>query len=247
MAGHSKWANIKHRKGAADAKRSKLFTKLIKEIMVAAKVGGHDPDSNPRLRMAIQNAKGASVPKDNIERAINKGSGQDDGDYKDLSYEGYGPHGVAIFVDVTTDNINRTVQNIKSFLNKAGGSMSTNGSLDFIFDEKGIFNFPFPEGRDEDEFILELIDLGAEEAEVEDNAVQLTCLREDFGNVQQGLHEKGIEPESSGLQRIPKLLKAVNRAQAEELSKLLETIEDDDDVKAVYHNIEFSEELADLF
>lgn len=247
MAGHSKWANIKHRKGTADARRSKLFTKLVKEIMVAAKVGGPIIESNPRLRMAIQNAKGVSVPKDNIERAINKAASIGGDDYQDLSYEAYGPHGVALFIECTTDNMNRTLQNVKSFLTKGGGSLSTNGSLDFVFADKGIFRFPFPAGVSEDDFTLELIDMGAEEVEIEEDMVSVQCEREEFGNMQKALAEKDIEPESAGLEKIPIISKELNRTEAESLFKLIQNLENDDDVKAVYHNIAFSEEIADLF
>lgn len=247
MAGHSKWANIKHRKGTVDARRSKLFTKLVKEIMVAAKVGGPIIESNPRLRMAIQNAKGASVPKDNIERAINKAWAIGGDDYQDLTYEAYGPHGVALFIECTTDNVNRTLQNVKSFLNKGGGSLSTNGSLDFIFADKGVFRFPFPEGKDQDEYTLELIDMGAEEVDIEEDFINLQCEREEFGNVQKALGDTGIEPESAQLEKIPVISKEINREEAESLLKLIQNLENDDDVKAVYHNIAFSEEIADLF
>ena len=168
MAGHSKWANIKRRKGAQDAKRGKAFTKLIKELTVAAKNGGADPEANPRLRLAIQNAKGANMPKDNIERAINKGAGSDSEDYIDTTYEGYGSHGVAVFVETTTDNLNRTVSAVRAAFSKYGGSLGTNGSLEFIFDRKGVFTFPEPQGNDLDELTLELIDGGADEIEMAD-------------------------------------------------------------------------------
>jgi len=247
MAGHSKWANIKHRKGTADARRSKLFTKLIKEIMVAAKIGGPILESNPRLRTAIQNAKGVSVPKENIERAVNKAASHGGDDFQDLSYEAYGPHGVALFIECTTDNINRTIQNTKSFLSKAGGSLSTNGSLDFVFADKGIFRFSLPAEVDIDEFTLELIDIGAEEVEIEESSVMLQCERDAFGQVQKGLADLAIEPESSGLEKIPIIYKEINHEEAESLVKLIQNLENDDDVRAVYHNIAFSEEIADLF
>lgn len=247
MAGHSRWANIKHRKGTADARRSRLFTKLIKEIMVAAKLGGPNTDSNPRLRLAIQNAKGVSVPKDNIERAINKASGSDAATYTDVNYEAYAPFGVALYIECTTDNLNRIVQNIRSFLTKGSGSLGTNGSLDFIFDLKGIFRFPFPEGTDEDHLMLELIDAGAEEVDIDGTEVEVTCARDDFGSVQKKLEQLHIEPEKSGLERIPKVFKELNREEAAKVAKLIETIESDDDVKVVYHNVAFSEDIMDLF
>lgn len=245
MAGHSKWANIKHRKGTVDARRSKLFTKLVKEIMVAAKLGGAIVESNPRLKMAIQNAKGASVPKDNIERAIHKASTQDGDDFQDVHYEGYGPHGVALVVECTTDNVNRTVQNIRSYFNKVNGSLSTNGSLDFIFSQRGIFRFELPEGNP-DQWTLKWIDAGAQEIEIEEGHVTLQCEREDFGSLQKALQEMEIETESAGLERIAQIHKELNREEAEDLRKLLENLENDDDVRAVYHNIAFSEDIADI-
>ena len=144
MAGHSKWANIKHRKGAQDAKRSKIFTRIIKDLTIASKEGGIDPETNPRLRTAIANAKGANMPKDTIERAIKKGSDEEASSYQEVSFEGYGPHGIAIFIECTTDNNNRTVANIRAIFNKNGGSLGTNGSLEFLFERKGVFIISLP-------------------------------------------------------------------------------------------------------
>ncbi len=246
MAGHSKWANIKHRKGAADKKRSTLFTKLVKEIYVAAKIGDANPESNPRLRVAIQNAKGQSVPKDNIERAINKAAGNTGENFEDHMYEAYGAGGIGIVIECTTDNINRTVANLRTYLTKTGGNLATNGSLSFIFDQKGIFEFNPHEGVDEDTLTLELIDAGADEVEIEDNFVSVSCIREDYGNLSNKLETLKIEPKKAGLQYIPKIFKEINTDDAKKMAKLLENLEDDDDVKSFYHNIEFSEEIAEI-
>lgn len=246
MAGHSKWANIKHRKGAQDAKRSKIFTKLIKEITIATKEGGADSDMNPRLRLAIQKAKAANVPKDTIERAINKGSGADGTNYEEITYEGYGPNGVAVFVECTTDNNNRTVSNMRSYFSKNGGSMGNNGSVAFMFERKGVFTLN-KEGiaLDEDDLQLELIDGGAEDIEAEDEIFVVTCPIEEYGNVSNKLEELGIEPASSELSRIPTTTVALDVDSAQKVLKLIDKIEDDDDVQAVFHNLEMTDALAE--
>ena len=246
MAGHSKWANIKRRKGAQDAKRAKIFTKLIKEITVSAREGGADPDGNPRLRLAIQNAKGANMPKDTIERAISKGAGADGDDYLEVTYEGYAPHGVAVFVECTTDNLNRTVANIRSAFTKHGGSLGKNGSVEYMFDRKGVFTFREPEGSDEDELMLALIDGGAEEVAVDDGYVQVTCSMEDFGSLQSALDELSIEPENAELQRIPTTTVTLDDDALLSVMKLIDLLEDDDDVSRVYHNAEITEEQMEL-
>lgn len=246
MAGHSRWANIKHKKGAADKRRSTLFTKLVKEIYVAAKVGGPNPDSNPRLRLAIQNARGQSVPKDNIDRAINKASGAGGESFTDVMYEAYGPGNVGLIIECTTDNLNRTIANLRTYLTKTGGSLANNGSLNFVFEQKGVFEFTKPEGSDMDELTLELIDGGADEVEEEDGFISATCAREDFGSLSKKLDELGITPEKSGLQYVPKIFKQVSSEDAAKLAKLLDNLHNDDDVKVFYHNVEFSEELAEI-
>ncbi|GAB3830185.1 hypothetical protein GCM10028895_45910 [Pontibacter rugosus] len=190
MSGHSKWSTIKRKKGALDAKRSKIFTKLIKEITVAVKEGGGaDPDGNPRLRLAIQASKAANMPKDNIERAVKKGEGSDAGDYTEVSYEGYGPNGVAVFVECLTDNINRTVQNLRTIFNKSGGSLGVSGSVEYLFDRKGVFVAKRnPEQPiEEDELLLELADGGAEEVEFEEEYITIYSAMEDFGALQKKL------------------------------------------------------------
>jgi YebC/PmpR family DNA-binding regulatory protein len=246
MSGHSKWSTIKRKKGALDAKRGKIFTKLIKEISIAAKEGGADPAGNPRLRLAIQNAKGANMPKENIERAIKKGAGADAEDYIETTYEGYAPHGVPVFVECTTDNINRTVQNVRSAFNKYGGSLGTNGSLEFMFDRKGVFHVTKPEDLDEDNFTLEVIDGGAEDLEFDDNEITIICALEVFGRMQKKLEELNIEPEVAELQRIPKNRVELEDEILQKVMKLIEVLEDDDDVQKVYHNINIKENQFEL-
>ena len=241
MAGHSKWANIKHRKGAQDAKRSRLFTKLIKEVAVATKEGGADPDANPRLRMAIKNARKASVPKDKIEGAISKGSGADGTSYEDATFEGYASNGVAVFVEVLTDNNKRTVANIRSYFSKYGGSLGKSGSVDYMFERKGVFVFP-AEGLDEEEVTLELLDAGLQDIELDDENFVATCAFEDYGALNAKLEELNIEAESS-LERIPSTMVALDLDRAKSVLKLLDVIEDDDDVQAVFHNMEMTEEI----
>lgn len=246
MSGHSKWSTIKRKKGALDAKRGKIFTKLNKEISIAAKEGGADIAGNPRLRLAIQNAKGANMPKDNIERAIKKGAGADAEDYIETTYEGYAPHGVPVYVECTTDNLNRTVQNVRSAFNKYGGSLGTNGSLEFIFDRKGVFIIPAPENINEDDISLELIDAGAEDLDFSDEYITIYCALEDFGRMQKKLDELHMEPEVAELQRIPKNRVELDDEALQKVMKLIETLEDDDDVQKVYHNMEIKEDQLDL-
>ena len=246
MSGHSKWSTIKRKKGANDARRGKLFTKLIKEISIAAREGGGDADTNPRLRLAVQNAKGSNMPKDNIERAIKKATGSDATEYFETTYEGYAPNGVAVFVECTTDNLNRTVSSVRSIFNKNGGSLGTNGSLDFIFDRKGVFNFPKPDGVDEDEFMLEVIDAGAEDVETDEDYFNVTCAMEDFGSIQKKLDEMEIEVENAELQRIPKTYVDLSDDAFPKVMKLIEALEDDDDVQKVYHNINITEHQMEL-
>jgi len=248
MAGHSKWANIKRRKGAQDAKRAKVFTRILKEIAIAVKEGGNpDPDSNPRLRLAIANAKGVNMPKDNINRAIKKASDKDSENYEEVSYEGYGPAGIALFVEATTDNINRTVSNVRAIFTKYGGSLGTNGSLEFIFDRKGVFTIPTTavEGKDLEEFEMELIDGGAEEVEKEEEFITIYTSFEDFGNMQKKLEELDIEAESQELQRIPKSTSEVDLEEGRKVLHIIEKFEEDDDVNSVYHNMEMTEALLE--
>jgi len=247
MAGHSKWSTIKRKKGALDAKRGKIFSRIIKEISIAIKEGGSpDPDANPRLRLAIANAKGVNMPKDNISRAIKKAADKDSENYQEVTYEGYAPGGIALFVETTTDNINRTVSNVRAIFNKYRGSLGTNGSLEFIFDRKGVFTVPTSaiEGRDMDEFEMELIDGGAEDVEKEDDFISIYTSFEDFGNLQKKLEELGIEAESQELERIPKTTKTLNLEEAKKVLNIIEKFEEDDDVVAVFHDMEMTDELA---
>jgi YebC/PmpR family DNA-binding regulatory protein len=244
MSGHSKWSTIKRKKGAADAKRSKMFSKVVKDITVAVKEGGADPDSNPRLRLAISNAKGISMPKDNIARAISKGSDKDAANFLELTYEGYLSHGIAVYIECTTDNQQRTVSNVRSIFNKYSGNLGTNGSLSFLFDRKGIFSVPKGE-LDVDEFELEMIDAGAEDIEEEDGFFSITTAMEDFGNMQKKLEEMGLEPESAELQRIPHETVNLDADDARKILKVIEVFEDDDDVQNVFHNLEISDELME--
>jgi len=244
MSGHSKWSKIKRKKGANDAKRSKMFSKLIKDITIAVKEGGNDPDSNPRLRLAITNAKGASLPKDNIIRAIKKGEDKDSSNFEELNYEGYAPHGIAVFCECTTDNTARTVANVRAIFNKYNGNLGKNGSLSFIFDRKGVFSFALGE-HDPDDLELELIDFGAEDIEVEDGMVNITTAMEDFGILMKKLEEMNIEPESAELVRIPVTTEKLDVETAKKVMRMIDAFEEDDDVAAVYHNMEMTPELEE--
>jgi YebC/PmpR family DNA-binding regulatory protein len=242
MSGHSKWSTIKRKKGAADARRSKMFSKVIKEITVAVKEGGSDPAGNPRLRLAIANAKGISMPKDNIERAISKGKDKDSADFTELTYEGYLTNGVAVYIECTTDNQQRTVSNVRAIFNKYGGNLGTNGSLSFLFERKGVFTVPKGE-VDQDEFELAMIDAGAEEIELEEGFFSITTAMEDFGKMQKTLEKMNIEPENAELQRIPLDTVKLNDEDARKILRVIELFEDDDDVQKVFHNLEISDTL----
>ena len=245
MSGHSKWSTIKRKKGGIDSKRSKVFSKLVKEITVAVKEGGTDPDSNPRLRVAIANAKGVSMPKDNINRAISKGTDKDSASFIECTFEGYANGGVAVFLEATTDNQQRTIANVRSYFNKNNGNLGTNGSLSFIFDRKGIFTIP-QGALDADEFEMEMIDAGAEDMQLEEGYFTVTTAMENFGTMMKKLEELNIEPESAGLQRIPKETTTLDLESARKAMKLIELFEEDDDIQAVYHNLELTDELMEL-
>lgn len=244
MSGHNKWSTIKRKKGALDAKRSKIFSKIIKDITIAVKESGPDPDGNPRLRLAIANAKGASMPKETIQRAISKGSDKDAAALMETTYEGKGPHGVAIFVECTTDNLQRTVSNIRAYFNKHGGELGQNGMLNYLFDRKGIFEVP--KGNiDRDEFEMELIDAGAEDISLDEDVFTITTAMEDFGNMVRKLEQLKIEPESASLQRIPRTTVTLDEDATRKVLKLIDVIEEDDDVQNVFHTLEISDEMAD--
>ena len=246
MSGHSKWSTIKRKKGAADARRGKLFTKLIKEISIAAREGGGDPDGNPRLRLAVANAKGNNMPKDNIGRAIKKATGSDAEQYHETTYEGYATHGVAVFVECLTDNSNRTVSSVRSAFTKHGGSLGTNGSLEFIFDRKGVFSIKMTEDMDEDEFSLEMIDAGAEDETLHDGYLTISCDISDFGGIQKKLEELAVDAENAELQRIPNTLVTLGDDDFGKVMKLIDALEDNDDVQKVFHNLDITEAQMEL-
>ena len=243
MSGHNKWSTIKRKKGALDAKRSKIFSKLAKEISIAVKEGGGtDADYNSKLRLAIQNAKGVNMPKDNIERAVKKGD-QDGANFTEAAFEGYAPHGIALFVECLTDNNNRTVSNVRSAFNRYSGSLGTSGSLSFIFTRKGVFEIPLSEIKDMEIFEMEIIDAGAEDIDTDEESVTVTCAFEDFGNVNKKLEEMKINPTNAELQRIPNDTKSLPVSEAKTVLKLIDFLEDDDDVQKVFHNLEVTEEM----
>ena len=247
MAGHSKWANIKHRKGAQDKKRAKQFTRAIKDITVAVKeVGGADPEANPALRNAIANAKGVNMPKDTIERAIKKASGADADNYETVTFEGYGPNGIAFFIECTTDNTNRTVASVRSIFSKNGGSLGTNGSLEFLFDRKGVFTierekFEMPL----EELELQLIEGGAEDFEESDEFITIYTDFTNFGKMAETLENLNIEVKNSELQRIPTNTNELPLEDAKKIMKLVDKFEEDDDVQNVFYNLEMTDELAE--
>ncbi len=243
MSGHNKWANIKHRKQAQDAKRSKIFSRLSREIEIAVREGGPDPEFNPRLRMAIQNAKSANMPKDNIERAIAKAT-KTPSNLEEVTYEGYGPGGVAIFVEAMTDNNNRTVSAVRAVFNKRGGSLGQRGSLKFIFERKGIFRIPADKFNEDIE--LELIDAGAEDIDQDEGFVIITTSFEDYGKMSNKLNELGIEPESAELERIAVSTKHVDPETAKKVLRMIDDLEDIDDVQKVYHNMELTDEIVKI-
>lgn len=245
MSGHSKWSKIKRKKGATDAKRAKIFSRIIKEISVAVREGSSgDPTFNPRLRLAIANAKGANMPKENVARAIKKALDSGGATFEEPTYEGYAPGGVAIFVECTTDNLNRTVSNVRAIFNKKGGNLATTGSVGFLFERKGLFVIDQGE-LDLDELELELIDGGAEDVEKDDetNEITITVDFPDFGLMQKKLEELNIEPKSAVLERIPTTTTELDVSDAKVALAMVDALEDDDDVQNVFHNLEMTEEL----
>ena len=247
MSGHSKWSTIKHKKGAADAKRGKIFTKLVKEISVAVKEGNsNDPTSNPRLRLAIQNAKSYNMPKENIERAIKKTQEKGE-EYVQMTYEGHAPHGVALFVECSSNNARRTLSNVKSVFTKYGGSLGKNDSLNHIFDHKGVFIVELPEGADEEEVTFSLIDSGLENLEAldEPNIFEIVCQMQDFGSMQSAIEAQNINIQEAKLIRVPKITQPLSKQAFGTVMKMIEKLEDDDDVQNVYHDMEIPEEAED--
>jgi YebC/PmpR family DNA-binding regulatory protein len=226
----------KARKFARWDKMSKTFTRIGKEIAMAVKAGGPDPVSNPRLRVAIQNAKGASMPKDRVESAIKRASSKDEKDYEEVVYEGYGPHGIAIVVETATDNPTRTVANVRHYFSKYGGSLGTSGSLNFLFERKGIFRIQ-AEGVDLETLELELIDHGAEDIQESEGEIMVSTAFADFGAMQKALEHMGLPVLSSELQRIPLNTNTLSEAEEEEVMKLIDALEEDDDVQQVFYNL----------
>ena len=243
MAGHSKWANIQHRKGAQDKKRGKLFTKLIREITVAARMGGSDLTANPRLRLAVDKAKGQSMPKDNIERAIKRGAGEVDGvDYQEIRYEGYGPGGVAVMVDCLTDNRNRTVADVRHAFSKFGGNLGADGSVNYLFNNVG--QLLYPPGSDEDALMEAAIDAGAEDVIVDDDqSIEVLTDPGDYESVREKMIAAGYEPENAQLTMRASTTAALEVKEATSMVKLLELLEDLDDVQEVYSNAEIADDV----
>ena len=242
MAGHSKWANIQHRKGRQDAVRSKLFSKLAKEITVAAKMGDPDPEKNPRLRLAVKEAKSVSVPKDVIERAIKKSQGGDAESYDEIRYEGYGPGGVAVIVEAMTDNRNRTASTVRSTFTKCGGSLGETGSVSFMFDRLGQILFPVAAG-DEDTVMMAALEAGAEDVESNEDGHAIFCLDSDLNEVSNALEVALGESESAKLIWRPQTTTPLDLEGMEKLMKLIETLEDDDDIQRVTANFEVTDEV----
>lgn len=226
----------KARKFARWDKMARIFPRIGKEITMATKAGGPNPDTNPRLRVAMQNAKGANMPKDRVEAAIKRATDKDEKDYEEVIYEGYGPHGVAIVVETATNNPTRTVANVRHLFNKYGGSLGTSGSLSFLFERKGIFRIN-GEGLDLEELELELIDFGADDIQQEEGEIIVTAAFADFGTLQKALEKMNINVISSELQRLPVSFAELNEAQEEEVMKLIEFFEEDDDVQNVFYNL----------
>lgn len=244
MAGHSKWANIQHRKGRQDAARSKLFSKLSKEITVAAKMGDPDPEKNPRLRLAVKEAKGQSMPKDNIERAIKKASGGDADAYEEIRYEGYGPGGVAVIVETMTDNRNRTASNVRSLFAKNGGNLGETGSVGFMFDRMGQILYPATVG-DGDAVMEAAIEAGAEDVESSEDGHVIWCAFEDVNEVSTALEAALGESDSTKLVWKPQTTTELDLEGMQKLMKLIDALEDDDDVQSVTANFEASDEVMD--
>ena len=216
------------------ASMAKAFTRIGKDIAISVKTGGPDPETNPRLRAAIQNAKAANMPKENVERAIKKASSKDQEDYVEVVYEGYGPHGIAVLIECASDNPTRTVANVRSYFNKCGGSLGTSGSVEYLFEHKCFFRVALPEGKDMEELEFELIDYGAEELGVESESFVVYGEFSSFGSIQKFLEENDYEVLSSGFERIPTVTKKLTEAEEADLDKLLEKLDEDEDVNQVF-------------
>ena len=245
MAGHSKWANIKHRKAAVDAKRGKIFTKLIRELTVAAKEGGGDPEANPRLRTAVATAKGANMPNDTIERAIKRGTGDIEGVvYNEIFYEGYGPGGSAVYVKTLTDNKNRTVSDIRRIFTKHGGGLGENGCVAWMFDLKGRIAFA-GDSVDEDTLFDLVIDEGADDVRTEDSEIVVITPTDSYEAIKKAVADAGIQYESAEVTMIPQTNVRIEGREAEHMIRLMEALEDSDDVQNVYANFDIDEQLLE--
>lgn len=241
MSGHSKWSTIKRKKGAADAKRGKIFTKLIKEITVAAKQGGGDPETNPRLRLAVDNAKSQNMPADNISRAIKKATGElENVSFDELKYEGYGPAGIAVLVEAMTDNKNRTVAEVRHIFSKFGGSLGENGSVAWMFQHKGAITLP-EQGKTEDDIMEVVMETGADDIELEDGFFTITTDVESFEPTRKAIIENGLEVENASLQWIAENEVDIEGENSEKAMKMIEAMEDLDDIQNVYSNANFTE------
>ncbi|MGB3541467.1 YebC/PmpR family DNA-binding transcriptional regulator [Rubrivirga sp.] len=243
MAGHNKWSKIKRKKGATDAKRSKIWARITRDIMTAAREGGGSIDMNARLGLAVDQAKAANMPKDNIERAIKRGTGEIEGaDYEEGTYEGYGPHGIALFIDTLTDNTNRTVADLRSLFSKAGGNLGTSGSVAFLFEPKAVFEIPAaPEdgpALEEDDLFLMVADAGAEDLRLEDDTFVVEAPVEAFGDVQSALADAGIEPAEAGIQQLPTTTTVLPADDTAKVLRLIDQLDDHQDVQAVYSTLE---------
>lgn len=243
MSGHSKWASIKHKKAATDTKRGKLFTKVIKMVTVAARSGGGDIETNSALRLAVQRAKEANMPQDNIERAIKRGTGELPGvSYESVSYEGYGPGGVAFFIEGLTDNKNRMTSEVRTIFAKAGGSLAGSGSVNWLFEKKGFFVIN-KSTVNEDELMSIILDAGAEDLSQEGDTYEIKCQPADYENVKRALEKNNIKIESSEITMIPKTTVKVTSEQAKQVLRLVELLEDNDDVQNVYSNFDIPDEI----
>lgn len=243
MAGHSKWANIKHRKAAQDKKRGKIWTKLIREVTVAAREGGGDPDANPRLRLAMDKAFGANMPKDTVDRAVKRGAGGDEGEhYDEIRYEGYGPGGIAVMVDCMTDNRNRTAAEVRHGFAKHGGNLGTDGSVSYLFAKQGIVSFQ--PGTDEDTVMDVALESGAEDVLInDDGSLDVIATPENFVAVKQALAGAGLDTEIAEITFNAATQTELDRETAEKLLRMVDTLEDLDDVQEVYHNADISDEI----
>jgi YebC/PmpR family DNA-binding regulatory protein len=243
MAGHSKWANIRLRKGKQDAERGKAFTKLAREIIVAAKAGGGNPDANPRLRLAIQKARDASMPADTIKRNIQRGTGELEGvHYEEITYEGYGPGGVAVMVDILTDNRNRTVSEIRNLFSRSGGNMGESGCVAWLFDPKGFISVP-KDGTDEDTVMMAALEAGAEDVRDEGESFDVITSPEEFVQVREALAAAGVTFASAEVTMLPKNTVSLQGKEAQQMLRLMENLEDHDDVQNVYANFDIPDNV----